>query len=194
LPLFDPIEHSVRREGDALSETHEYPKEPADFLARNLALLPRGRALDVAMGDGRNAIFLAGHGFAVEGIDLSREAVAASRTAARKAGVSLDAKVADLESGFTLREQKYDLIICFRYLHRPLIPTLKCGLRTNGMIVYETYIVDQARFGKPRNPDHLLGRNELLRLFQEFRCLRYHEGIFEGPRALAGIIAQKVEP
>lgn len=172
----------------------KYAEKPAEFLVKNLALLPRGKVLDVAMGNGRNAVFLAGNGFVVEGVDLSRKAVAAALHAAERAGVSLTARIADLETGFEIRKYSYDIIVCFHYLHRPLIPLLKLGLRTNGMIVYETYIVDQARFGKPRNPDHLLKHNELLELFREFRCLRYHEGIFENRRALAGIIAQKTGP
>jgi tellurite methyltransferase len=172
----------------------EYPEEPAEFLVKNLALLPKGKVLDVAMGNGRNAVFLAGKGFQVEGVDLSQEAVAAALQAAQKAGVHVAARIADLEAGFAIPAQTYDVIICFHYLYRPLIPMLKQGLRKKGMIVYETYIIDQTRFGKPRNPDHLLRHNELLELFQEFRCLRYQEGIFDNRRALAGIIAQKVQP
>ena len=170
----------------------ESPEEPAEFLVKNLGLLPRGKVLDVAMGNGRNAVFLARNGFQVEGVDLSPEAVDAALSAAQKAGVHIAARIADLEADFAIHEQTYDVVICFHYLHRPLIPALKRALRRNGMIVYETYIIDQARFGKPRNPDHLLRHNELLKFFQEFRCFRYHEGIFEGHRALAGIIAQKI--
>jgi tellurite methyltransferase len=171
-----------------------YPEKPAEFLVKNLALLPKGDVLDVAMGNGRNAVFLAGNGFQVEGVDLSRKAVDAALDAAERAGVRITAGIADLEAGFVIKKHSYDVIVCFHFLHRPLIPLLKQGLRRNGMIVYETYIVDQARFGRPRNPDHLLKHNELLDLFRDFRCLRYHEGIFENSRALAGIIAQKTGP
>ena len=63
------------------------------------------------------------------------------------------------------------------------------------MIVYETFLIDQARWGKPKNPDYLLKHNELINLFRDFRCLRYREGIIEGKddrRAIASIIAEKV--
>lgn len=60
------------------------------------------------------------------------------------------------------------------------------------MVVYETFIVDQVQFGKPRNPDHLLRRNELLDMFCDFRCLRYREGIIDGKRAIASILAEKL--
>jgi len=60
------------------------------------------------------------------------------------------------------------------------------------MVVYETYIVDQAQFRKLKNPDYLLKHDEVLDMFCVFRCLRYREGIFEGPRANARIIAARV--
>jgi tellurite methyltransferase len=60
------------------------------------------------------------------------------------------------------------------------------------MVVYETYTVDQPRFGKPKNPDYLLKYNELLDMFHEFRCLRYREGIIENRKAVAGIVAEKM--
>jgi hypothetical protein len=59
------------------------------------------------------------------------------------------------------------------------------------MVVYETFITDQAQFGKPRNPEHLLGHNELLELFRDLRCLRYREGIMEDLGAIASIVAEK---
>ncbi len=174
-----------------MTDIHENTLGPSRFLVENKDLLPRGRALDVAMGNGRNAIFLAGIGFEVEGVDISPEAAGKALEAARKAGVTLSVCVADLESGYHIDPGAYDLIICFNYLHRPLIPEMKQGLRSRGMLVYETYIVDQARFGRPRNPDYLLKHNELLDLFRDFRCLRYHEGLMDTRRAVAGIIAEK---
>ena len=60
------------------------------------------------------------------------------------------------------------------------------------MVVYETFIVEQAQFGKPKNPDYLLKHNELLSMFHDFRCLRYREGIVEPGKAVAGIVSEKV--
>jgi tellurite methyltransferase len=164
---------------------------PARFLMENLSLLPKGRALDVAMGYGRNAVFLAQAGFEVEGVDISPEATAGALKAAKEAGVRLTVRVADLEHAYVIEPGAYNVIICFNYLHRPLIPEIRKGIRSRGMVVYETFIVDQARFGRPRNTDHLLEHNELLNLFCDFRCLRYHEGLMETRRAVAGIIAEK---
>jgi tellurite methyltransferase len=170
---------------------HEDAFEPADFLVENVGLLPVGRVLDVAAGNGRNAVYLAGLGFTVEGVDISGESVAAGLAAAREAGVTVDLRVADLEVGRAIPADAYEVIICFNYLQRSLIPQIREGVRRGGMVVYETFTVDQAQFGRPRNPDHLLKYNELLEMFRDFRCRRYREGIF-GEKAIASIIAQRL--
>jgi len=174
-----------------MTHQHDHSLEPARFLTENVEILPRGRALDVAMGRGRNAIHLAKIGFEVEGIDISSEAVHAALDRARSVGVSLKARVADLKGDYQIERGAYHVILCFNYLQRSLIPQIKEGLRVGGMVVYETFIMDQARFGKPKNPDYLLKHNELLEMFRDFRCLRYREGLVEKERAVASIIAEK---
>jgi tellurite methyltransferase len=175
-----------------MAHIHERGLEPSQFLVDNIELLPRGRALDVAMGVGPNAIYLAKMGFEVEGVDISPQAVSTALESARKSRVNLRAEVADLEDNFYIEKGVYDVIICFNYLQRSLIPQMKDGLRKGGMVVYETFTVEQAQFGKPENPDYLLKPNELLYMFRDFWCLRYREGIIEARRAVASIIAEKV--
>ena len=168
--------------------------EPSPFLAENIDLLPKGKAFDVAMGGGRNAVFLAQQGFIVEGVDKSPKAIEAAMELARDLNVTIKAEVADLESNYDIQELSYDVIICFNYLQRSLMAQIKSGLKKGGVVVYETYIIDQLRFGRPTNPDHLLDRNELLKIFHDFRCLRYREGVIKGPKglkAIASIVAQK---
>lgn len=173
-----------------MSSVHEHNLKPASFLMENFELLPMGRVLDVAMGFGRNAVFLAEMGFEVEGVDISPEAVENALKLARDSGVTIQAETANLEGDYHIKRDHYDVIICFNYLQRSLIPQIKEGLRPGGMIVCETFIVDQAQMGHPKNPDFLLQHNELLEMFHDFRCLRYREGITEG-KAVAGIVAQK---
>ena len=152
--------------------------EPSQLLVDNLDFLPKGRVLDVAMGTGRNAVYLAKKGFEVEGVDISPEAVHSALNHAREAGITLKASVADLESSdYHIEKSAYDVIICFNYLQRSLITQIKDGLRVGGIVVYETFTVDQAQFGKPTNPNYLLKHNELLSLFDDFQCLYYREGI-----------------
>ena len=166
--------------------------QPAQFLVENTDLLPRGRVLDVAMGSGRNAIYLARMGFRVEGVDASREVVEEALARAREEGISIRTRVEDLEKIPYIDEEAYDLVICFNYLQRSLMPQVKNWVKPGGMLVYETFIVDQVQFGKPLNPDHLLRHNELLHTFRDFRVLRYSEGIIQGKKAIASILAQKV--
>ena len=164
-------------------------------MVENLGLLPKGRVLDVAMGNGRNAIYMAKMGFNVEGVDISPEAVNNALEGARRAGVSVKVQIVDLETKYHIEKGAYDVIICFNYLQRSLLPQIKDGLRKGGMVVYETFIIDQAQLGKPTNPDYLLNHNELLDMFRDFRCLRYREGLIENKgdrRAIASILAEKI--
>jgi tellurite methyltransferase len=168
--------------------------EPASFLVDNLPLLPKGRVLDVAMGTGRNAIYLARMGFDIEGVDISADSAKSAREAAARSGVVIRSEIADLEKEYRIRAGAYDAIICFNYLQRSLIPQIKAGLRVGGVLIYETYLVDQAQWAKPKNPDFLLKHNELLRLFSDLRCLRYREGVFEDGdkrKAIASMVAVK---
>jgi tellurite methyltransferase len=179
-----------------INDEHLNITEASRFLVDNIELLTRGTVLDLAMGGGRNAVYLAESGFEVEGVDISPEAVASAQKLALRHGVNINAHVADLERGYKITREGYDNIICFHYLQRSLIQDIKNGVRRGGVVVYETYIVDQAQYGKPKNPDHLLKHNELLDMFHDFRCLRYREGIFSGPekvKAIAGIVAQKLQ-
>lgn len=156
--------------------------------------IQRGRALDIATGKGRNALFLAERGFSVEGVDISEVALEEARREAGEKGLSIIFRQADLES-IELPEAAYDIILNFNFLERSLIPKTKKALKLGGHIVFETYLIDQRVLGHPRNPVYLLGHNELLELFREFRILYYREGKFmEGGKEAyrAGLFGQKV--
>src|SRR3972149_2081218 len=107
-----------------MNHIHENDFEPSSFLVENAGLLPKGRVLDVAMGTGRNAVYLARMGYNVKGIDKSPEAVLYAREIAQKAGISIKAEIADLEADYTIEKSAYDAIICFNYLQRSLIPQI----------------------------------------------------------------------
>jgi SAM-dependent methyltransferase len=190
--------------------------------------MPRGRALDIATGKGRNAIFLAEQGFDVVAIDVSPVAldearrraaqkslwsptgkpVAPSNTPAgrnpereprAKAGDRVEGSIswqqADLEQ-IELPKTTYDLIVNFNYLQRSLIPQIKAALRPGGHAIFETYLIGQEVIGHPKNPAYLLGHNELLEQFRDFRVLCYREGKFsEGEETAfrAGILAEKTK-
>jgi tellurite methyltransferase len=153
-----------------------------------------GRALDIATGKGRNAIFLAEWGFEVVAIDISPVALSEARKRADEKGLSISGQQADLEK-IELPENSYDLIVNFNYLQRTLVPQLKAALKVGGHVIFETYLIDQQTIGHPKNPDYLLRHNELLALFEGFRVLYYREGRFKdtGEDAFrAGLLAQKL--
>ena len=148
-------------------------------------------ALDVACGAGRHTIELARAGFRVTSIDFSTEALLRAQALAQKTNVSIEYVETDLEAeGVDLGQDRYDLVVVFFYLHRPLLSALRRCLRFGGLIVYKTYSVDQLRYpGRPRHRAVILEHNELLRVFAGFRVLRYEEE-WEG-KGTAALIAQK---
>ncbi|MCP4265384.1 MAG: methyltransferase domain-containing protein [Candidatus Brocadiaceae bacterium] len=171
-----------------------YGKRPLKFLEEKLDLLIKGKALVLAMGEGRNAVFLARNGFDVDGCDVSDKAIEKSKLFARESGVTLNSFVADLEE-YKIPANTYDLITCFYYTQRNLIPQLKEGLRKGGMVIFETYSIDQLKYGKdapgPKNPAYLLKHNELLNLFRDFHIIFYREGEIAENKSVASLIAQK---
>ena len=171
------------------------PLQPADLLIQNRHLLPEGgQALDVAMGIGRNALHLASLGFQVTGIDVSSVAVERCRAKAEQRNLTIETIVADLES-FRLPCCAYDLIVNFYYLDRALARQVVEALRPDGVLVFETFTVDQERFGwGPDSQDYLLQPGELKRLFADLKTLHYDEGMKDsdrGQKAIASLIARK---
>jgi SAM-dependent methyltransferase len=170
-------------------------KEPNSFLKRHLSFIPKGRALDLAAGEGRNSVFLAQHGFVVDAVDISKIGLRKARTLAKENGVLIHAFAADLDH-HEIEKERYDLITNFYFLNRRLIPKIRRGLKRGGRVIFETYLLEHRALhsGGPKNPRYFLKPNELLKLFKAFRILFYREGIFrEGGKrkAIASLIAQK---
>jgi SAM-dependent methyltransferase len=172
-------------------------QKPSSFLKEifqsDHGSIPRGEALDIATGTGRNAIFFAERGFEVVGIDISPIALAEAQRWAKEKSLAIAWQEADLEQ-IELPRQRYDLVLNFNYLQRLLVPQIKQTLKPGGRVIFETYLIDQQAIGHPNNPAYLLGHNELLDLFRDFRVLYYREGRFlqSGKNAfLARLLAQK---
>lgn len=179
---------------DQLFSTHDYVfgKEPAQFLKEKVAHIPVGRALDIAMGEGRNAVFLAKKGFAVEGVDISDVAVQKAKLLARENGIEIRTTVADLNA-YQIRPDTYALIANIQYLQRSLIPQIKAGLRRGGYVVYENPTIEELKRDPTRNlrRDYLLGIGELKKLFTDFEIIEYSEGPGENGVIVARLLARK---
>jgi SAM-dependent methyltransferase len=167
-------------------------ESPAEWLERHAALLPaRGRALDVACGRGRNALWLAARGLMVDALDRDAGAIAALQAAASADGLVVNARVADLESGSPdIPSRAYDVVVVTNYLHRPLFPALVAALNQGGLLIYETFTRAQALRGKPSNPAFLLEPGELRRLVAPLEVLAEREGEFED-RDISAVVARR---
>lgn len=175
---------------------------PSRFLTQQLHRLPKGRALDVASGNGRHALYLAAHGFEVEAIDRDRDSLANLSAASAKRHLShLTVKQVDLERLTDERPEfppnTYDAIVVCFYLHRPLFPWLVEALKPQGVLLYETFTIDNyLRYRHPRRWEFCLAQNELLRLTSSLRVLSYDEGEHDGGPGMgsvytAQLLAQK---
>ena len=176
--------------------------KPAPFLVEQLHRLPKGTALDVAAGGGRHSLLLAARGYHVDAIDRDAAALSQlSASAAKQERSSITTKAVDLEQpapfdpGFG--HDTYDVIVVFFYLHRPLFPFLVEALKPGGVLIYETFTIDNYTHHKhPRRWEFCLSHNELLRMTSALQVLHYDEGAHdgvEGPRATytAQLVAQK---
>ena len=137
---------------------------------------PPPRALDVACGAGRHALFLAARGFRVTAVDASRIGIEMTLERARRRGLDLDARVADLARGeFTIEPDTYQLVCDFYYLQRDLFGPVRAGLRRGGIFVAAIHTVDERPSARPLNPDFLLRPEELREQFRGWEILHYHE-------------------
>jgi tellurite methyltransferase len=144
-----------------------------------LPLLPRGRALDIAAGKGRNSLVLARAGLHVVAVDWSQAALHSLALIAGNEGLEIDTIVADLEESLPYQPESFDVVLNISFLERGLFPALKKVLRVGGVLLFDTFLIDQAASGHPRDPRFLLGHYELCDLLSDMELIRYREGIVD---------------
>jgi 2-polyprenyl-3-methyl-5-hydroxy-6-metoxy-1,4-benzoquinol methylase len=144
--------------------------------------------LDIAIGEGRNGVFLATQGFEVVGLDISGKGLAKAHALAKKNGVSIETRVVDLEN-HQLEKNAYDVILLMYYMQRDLWPQINDALKPGGMAIIETYNVDHLKHQK-FNPKWLLKSNELLEAFKDMKIIRY-QAYEDNDQAYSSIIVQK---
>jgi SAM-dependent methyltransferase len=130
-----------------------------------------GTAIDLGMGEGRNAVLLATKGWQVTGVDFSSEAVKEAKVRAAAAKVSIDSVLEDLDV-YEVGRAKWDLIALF-YMHawfheskRDIPRLLIQGLKPGGLLVIEGYAGEEETYYQT---------NELLRLFSDLKIVHYED-------------------
>jgi tellurite methyltransferase len=175
---------------DRFSRGETENKPPEALLVSAAASIPPGTALDLACGLGRNSLYLAGLGWDVTAVDYSDVALAKLR----ERGSSVTAVRADLERGeFEIDPGRYDLILDCCFLHRPLFPLIRRGVRAGGLFV-GVLPVNDPEAATPMNPAFLVEPGELFELFSDWHIEHWAEerrGGDPSRRLRAQLIARK---
>ena len=177
------------------SAAPRFNTEPNALLVEAVRDLTPGRALDIDMGQGRNAVFLASKGWDVTGFDFSAEGVRAAREAAKKAGVTLTVLERRHED-FDFGRAHWDLVVMsytWVPLRAPYVGRILESLKPGGVLVFE-HLMDES--GSDGAAPWLPRPNELLRVFESLRILRYEDARTNAdwawrPERIARLVAQK---
>jgi SAM-dependent methyltransferase len=151
---------------------------PSPWIVQWAGLIEAGaRVLDVAAGSGRHSRYLANRGFKVTAVDRDISALVA--------GPDIEAVRADLEDGspWPLPGRTFGAVVVTNYLHRPLFPVLLDALAPGGVLLYETFMEGNERFGRPSQPEFLLRDGELLeRVRGRLSVTAYEARLISEPR------------
>jgi SAM-dependent methyltransferase len=129
--------------------------------------------LDIACGAGRHAVLFAERGLEVVAVDREPQLIPGAQFVQ-----------ADLEGGpWPFAGQRFAAIVVTNYLHRPLFPAIEAALADGGVLIYETFMVGNEKFGRPSNPAFLLREAELLQAFRGLTPLAFEQGYVERPKA-----------
>lgn len=170
---------------------------PSAWVTRWASHLKAGSTvLDVACGSGRHLRWLARQGMRVTGVDRDTQALEAICAAQQSDGHHPPAELllADLESGpWPLAGRRFDAVVVTHYLWRPLMPALLGSLTDGGLLIYETFGLGHAQFGRPSRPEFLLRPGELLEAARGLRVLGYEDGYLDHPPRLLQRICARLE-
>ena len=182
---------------DRWREKADQPFAVDPWLLSIVPLLPgSGRALDLACGRGRHALFLAERGLSVTALDSSTEALAQLHSEATRRALAIETCQVDLEVTPQLPTACFDVVLLFFYLQRSLLPHLRDAVRPGGFAVVRTFSSAGPFPGGPENPDFVLRPGELLEIFADWEILRHEEGLEPSSKggSVAGIVARRPSP
>lgn len=181
-------------------EAYVYGSEPVEFLREQIGRLGTGKALCLAAGEGRNAVYLAQQGFAVTAVDISARGLEKCLALAAERGVKVDTVVVDLDT-YDMGRERWDLITDFYYHDLDLFPRVLAALKPGGHFILQNFSLEHPSIGRfgPRRPEYLAGPNQVLHPFLDWR-IRYYEdvvveldeGMHRGPGAIVRLIVEKV--
>lgn len=177
------------RDGAYAERTH-----PSEFLQDWVGKIPTGRAIDLACGSGRNALYLAKQGFDVDAVDISAQALDRAQKTAQGMGVSVNWLEHDLDEPLQL-EDSYQLILIIRYVNLPLIQQMTANLAPGGFLVCEQHLVTEAEVIGPTNSVYRVSSGDLLTVAEGLDIKHLEEVLVPDPdgrtAALARLVAQK---
>lgn len=171
----------------------ELPQAASPLLERCADWLPEGRALDVATGTGRNALFLAERGYAVDAVDVSDEALTTARDRAAARNVTVNWIQADLDA-YPLPTDAYEVIVVTFFHTLDRLPDLKEALAPGGVLLYEHHLrADPPAERGPSTDRYRVRSNDLLRACLDLTILHYAERsrIQDGRRSAVVTIAAR---
>jgi SAM-dependent methyltransferase len=152
-----------REKWDARYLTRMGGMQPSAIVKTFWSIAPAGKALDIACGNGRNALFLAARGFEVDAVDIST--VATARLAGQSPRITVIQ--ADLDT-WRIPKDRYTLVLNIRFLDRRLFPMIIAGMQPGGVLIVESFLDD-------RQGRYCLKPNELIRAFRSLRIVYYRE-------------------
>jgi SAM-dependent methyltransferase len=163
--------------------------EPSPWIVRFASLVATNATLlDAACGYGRHAKFFAARGVRVTAVDRDETAIDSLR------GIdNILAELRDIEGADTSAEtspdawpydrESYDAIVVCNYLWRPTFERMLDSMKPNGVLLYETFMMGNERYGKPSRPEYLLAAGELQsRVAQRFEIVETYEGAISNER------------
>jgi SAM-dependent methyltransferase len=147
--------------------------EPNAFLVRMAQGRKPGRALDVGMGQGRNALYLAQQGWNVTGFDPAEKAVAAAQQEAKRMGVTITTRVEGDET-FDFGREQWDLVVLSYVSLRHLGARVYDALKPGGLVIVEGFHRDATKDASIGG-GVVFDTNELLELFERYRIVHYED-------------------